>query len=324
MSLSVRSFTDMVNAYFLSSGEDLAENLETLKKDNNYCRHFLKSQEAIVKAFDGLKNNALIVGVGAANDLPLRKITERFERVTLVDINLEQTKKALQLLPEELRQKCELKEADLSGYFSEMGIEIENIAKENPPYEDFTSKIVNKLGQLSRKEPKYFEGKASFVCSSMVSSQLPGGVIDVLNLVTQELYKKSFKPSSDDLKDFEFWCNNLEIAHLKEMKNFIAPGGRFYYADHFSVEEVIVFSSELEQKMVSADEENFDKLGLVEKCISENFSVINEVSWNWWILMKISVEHAELVEENGEKKVVPIESAEYRKYPVTSFTFVNK
>jgi basic membrane lipoprotein Med (substrate-binding protein (PBP1-ABC) superfamily) len=108
----ISSFTQRAKLYFEKESHKLNLNI-THYLEPSYQEHFSRNQEAIIQAIDGLKNTALIFGAGGMNDLPIVKIAEQFTSVILVDVNLNYTEEALKELPENLRSKFYLIQADL-------------------------------------------------------------------------------------------------------------------------------------------------------------------------------------------------------------------
>src|SRR5690348_16375723 len=89
---------------------DLVKGKATFKAPT-YQNHFLMTKTAINNAFKNLqRTTALVLGVGAAQDIDLKALAMAFEKIHLVDIDLSETKKSLaeQVPEEDLRAKFEV------------------------------------------------------------------------------------------------------------------------------------------------------------------------------------------------------------------------
>lgn len=110
-------------------------------KDNEYYReyqleHINKSKEAILdlakialgRVPEGQSKKALLLGVGNALDIPLQELVEKFDHLTIVELDRESTENAIKQLSPSLQAKIKLVEADISGILGPMSSEwLENI-----------------------------------------------------------------------------------------------------------------------------------------------------------------------------------------------------
>lgn len=204
-----------------------------------YQGHFLKVREAVSRAFDGIKDMALIAGVGAGQDIPLKELARTFEKVRLVDIDLRHTKKAVDQLPEELRAKFELEEADLSGIMAELSEKAEAVGAKNYKYAEFVGKILDLLPLLKRQRYAYQKEEYSFVCSALVGSQVGCNVLSYLDALSMRIYGIPFRAGgrSDELDRF---IAKLLFSHVEELSRLASKEGRIYFADHFSVQRLVL------------------------------------------------------------------------------------
>lgn len=199
ITIPAHSFSERVIHHFENHGEKLVLDSATCKLPS-YQRHFLRSKEAVAAAFEGCKRTALILGAGSGLDLPLRELAERFEHIILIDMATGPTQKALEKLPDELRDKFTFERADLTGIFGELGQRAEEIAAKQITYSEFVKEILDLLPELKYQQGDYAQTQPSFICSSMVGSQLVGGVLHYLNELSLILMNFPWKNSVKNLK----------------------------------------------------------------------------------------------------------------------------
>jgi len=241
---------------------------------NSYQGHFSRSREEIVKAIEGLENTALILGAGPANDVPLGDLAERFKHIVLVDIDLRHTETAVSKLPPKLRQKCTRETADLTGFFSEFGQEAEKIAQEGLPYDEFVSKILDLPPQLKRAKFDYQQLQPSFVCSSLVSTQLTMNVIYFLEKLSKEFYNQSFIVPPARAEEFVSWLVQFQINHIDELHRMVAPDGKVYFADHISTQIRSLDNTEIQNNEVLGAKKVWNH-------VIKLFTPVNEKKWIW-------------------------------------------
>ena len=319
-------FTPSLIAYVEQESDKLVKD-KTTTAHPCYQKHFAKTKAAISGAFQGLNNTtALILGVGAAQDIDLRALAEAFEKVHLVDIDLSQTKKALaEQVPEEnLRIKFKLEEADLTGIFPELCIEAENLAaQKDPTYTEFVGRILDFLPTLKPAAFPYKQTKSSFVCSSLVSTQLVGTLTGYLNALTQKTYGKTFAPPQDRMDEFDSFLTNVIEAHLHELSVLVSPGGRIYYADHFTVKGVVHINhpknSEMEDVVQVLGEQDFPLTKNLAEVVQKVFTVVSKQKWGWALPINKSVESAEMTNDDGTVQKIPVQVTEFREYQVSSY-----
>jgi NAD(P)-dependent dehydrogenase (short-subunit alcohol dehydrogenase family) len=283
-----------------------------------YQDHFHRSKHAIEQAIDGLSKTALIMGAGSGLDLPLKKFAERFDLVVLLDVDTRYTRKTVEALPKELQGKFQIEQADLTGLFEEFVAKTEKIKEEGLSFDLFGSKIVDMLFSLKKKEFAYQNMKASFVCSSLVCSQLVGGIVGYLEEVSQSVYKKTFTAPSGRAKEYDDWLAQLQINHLDELDRLVETEGRVYFADHFSAKGIVYLTSVIEKTKMDLGEAEFPCVKKVQEHIKKRFSTVAENRWGWGIPVLKSSGHATLENNDGTSEIVPVDVLELREYQITS------
>lgn len=290
-------------------------------KKGYYQDQFTRSQAAIEHAITGLSGTAIIMGSGACQDLPLEKIARQFHRVILLDIDARYTRQATEKLPTDLRERVEIIQADLTGYFEELKERVEAIKNKNPSFAIFRSEVVKMLPSLTKKESPCKGLKASFVCSSLVSSQLTGGLSTYIQSVSQGGYNQDFIPNKKQISSYENWLVQCQLDHLRELSSLVEPEGRVYFADHFSVKQVVQVTSK-----IGTDEIDLEKsspiLGAekIQKYLSELFSKESEETWTWSLPLQIVPAQATVTHDDGTVEQIPATATHLRQYEITSLS----
>lgn len=317
------SLTPRATRFFVLDGYFLNKNIDTFQEEA-FQGHFSRSQAAIVEAIDGLRGTALIFGAGGLNDIPALQLARQFERVILVDVNLEYTKIALARLPENVQGKFTLEEADLSGIFGELSTIAEKIVQEKPTHDEFISKILSALPTIKRKEFDCPGVRPSFICSSLLTSQLSVNAHKYLNDLSQELYSKPFLVPPGEKEKYDYWRAQIQTSHIDELHRLADEKCRVYFADHFSAKSVRRLTSATENQRTVRAETRFSEAQQVQTRLDERFSVLNKKSWTWILpLVKMPIMKP-FTEPDGLKRLVPVTMQDEREYDITALTLQSK
>lgn len=216
---------------FLTINEALHRQFERFK-ETEFADHFNKSKAHILEAAKGLKGRALVLGVGAGNDIPLKELAEQFDEVVLVDI-APLPGPLFAKVPRELYHKIRLVSADLSGSFGSIARRVEELARRvtrDKFWEEAHKLLLAGEERLIWRDEK---GPASFVVSSMLSSQLSNGAREIMEAVFQKVYKE--RPKSVYFTDyFHAYAAAVEASHAEDLYAFVAPEGKVYFSDNFT------------------------------------------------------------------------------------------
>lgn len=310
-------FTVRVDAHFAEQGAKLVADAQVATSPT-YQRHFSRSQNEIIRAIEGMKGTALVFGAGACHDIPLAELAGRFKQVVLLDADLNATKKAVASLPQDLQKKVTLEQADLTGIFEEFGTAAQKIAEERLPYDAFVSKILDMLPRLQRKGFDYQKLHPSFLCSSLVCSQLPGEAVRYLDKLSREFYGKRFAPPPEREAEFNRWLTELQTGHLDELHRLSYPDGKIYFADHFTAKGIVHVVSEIEEAAFEMGENYFQGSEKVEAYVRSLFAKSSELKWGWPIPVNRSEGTATVEEKDGSTRIIPTKYVEYREYQVSS------
>ena len=285
--------TPEVEAHFAYHTQKLGLDAENTKYEG-YQIHFTKSQKAIadvVKKVAG--GTAIIFGPGPSNDLPLRTLAERFERITFVDATLGPTIKAVETLPQNLRNKFVFESGDLTGVFDEFGKRVLGLDK-NLSYDEFISQVVKILPTLQRKKYPYQQSKASFVCSSLVCSQLGGQMEEFLEKLCEERYKKKFITP----KEFHNYTTEIQLNHIREARDLTEENGTTYFADHFSAAEIRCLRSQIETTEAPQQEMDFPGVTKIQETLGKYFSTLAKLNWTWRLPIKKFVGDGKVIHDD--------------------------
>lgn len=238
--------------------------------------HFKNTRDEIVHIIEKLKGTAVVFGAGAALDLPLIVLANRFKHIVLVDIDITYTKKALKQIPSEFQENFLVQQADLTGVFTELSIEAEKIAERRLPYEEFIASLMDLLPTLKPREFDCSSLHPTFVCSSMVGSQLNANILLYFEALSQEYYGQFFDAGSRN-EEFCSWLEQIQINHLDYIRRVVEPEGTVYFSDHISMDNFVQYG-EQEYNLVSLESLGARK---INEFIQNNFSTLSTAKWSW-------------------------------------------
>lgn len=280
--------------------------------------HFLKTKDAICRASSGLGKTACILGVGAAQDIPLNELAYRFDKIYLVDIDIRRTKKAVEMqIPEALREKFHIEEADCTGIMNELSVKAEKIANKHSYHTDFVKEVIEMLPTLNkREESNYQKQKYSFVCSAMLASQLSGDVFGYLNALSKNEYHRPFiDPEKECPKIMDDICIKLQENHLEELSSLVEQKGTLYFADNFSCKIVVHCASEVKE----LGEVFFPGAQKLQDLVSQRFQIHSKENWVWSVPISKSLERMALIDEEGAQHPVDVAVTKFKEYQISSF-----
>lgn len=264
---------------FIESCHNISSHLVEDSEENvwlNFQEHYKKSKQKICQVIQKLEGTALIFGAGAGLDLPLFEMANQFKHIILVDIDTTYTKKTLMQLPFDLQNNFRIHEADITGIFAELSCHAERIASLSASYEDFIEGILNVLPTLKPKAFSCTEMNPSFICSSIVGSQLNATILVYLEKLSQEYFQKSFDTGKRN-DEFCVWLEQMQIKHLDQIKQIVDPEGVVYFSDHFSLDNFVAFEGQ-EHNLVQLESLGAKK---VHQFIQNHFSILRKSEWSW-------------------------------------------
>jgi hypothetical protein len=158
---------------------------------------------ALERVPEGQPKKALLLGVGNGLDTPLRELAEKFDQLTLVELDKESTEEAIKQLSPELQKKCMLVVADVTGIVGELCKEI----KDQVNTSDLPQKLVDTLAEKTNEAKKKVTESTpdlgtdyAFASSQLVLSQLSTTPHDYIRNTMKDKFgiDLSTQPHGDD------------------------------------------------------------------------------------------------------------------------------
>jgi hypothetical protein len=212
----------------------------------NYADHVTNSHAAILGTADRAlsrtpadkRKRALILGSGNCLDIPLAELTDRFDEVTLVELDHESTEQAVRDLPPANQSKVKIVAADITGIVGEFADKI------NPtlalPIRDFLGRAAEVTQQIDVSNRDLELGEDyTFVCSQLVMTQLASLPNQFLRDAVNKRYDVhlSAQPGGDDHELFmgiQYLKIMLEIEHIRNLARLAAGDGTVHLADTYA------------------------------------------------------------------------------------------
>lgn len=226
---------------FKSANAELRESL--VKLQDYWQDHLRRSRLAIQKAAERAGvGKAVIYGAGNCSDIPLTYLTDRFDHLTLVDIESQGVTKAVEALPGNLQAKVNIHIEDLTDVISETAESFTLLLSRSKSPTDFAGKVLASLPNIQPKTPD-FGDNYDFVCSNLLGSQLPAFVGAAFAIIGNSKYPHArFDEDSISRRALEtkrpvlvnnFMCS-FQQAHIDLLlKSTKKPAGVIYLADTF-------------------------------------------------------------------------------------------
>ncbi len=180
---------------------------------------------------------AAVLGCGACHDIPLGALTDRFERLDLVDLDVGALQSAVARLNrrEDLRCECSAHACDITGLMPAIQVR----AKEIADGELEPEACLDRLGRLLSSTPPAFwapesEARYSLVVCSGVLTQLQASVrrriedIFVARFRSKWRLLLSYRPWIDRVWEF---ARKLERAFVDHLDTLALPRAVIYLAD---------------------------------------------------------------------------------------------
>ncbi len=203
--------------------------------------YFLRSQREILqtakrakeRADPQQKQTAIVFGAGPGGDIPLKALATMFDALTLVDIRADKTVKTIALLPPNLQQKITIVEADVTGVVASTLNSMQWNKRQTSTDASFINKMTQELPTIEVKNKAPDLGKHTFVCSSLVASQLydlPYAYMQKLN-ETKHHYPFTYRTNVSTT------VRELQREHLRYLARSTAESGLIHFADTYAAHE---------------------------------------------------------------------------------------
>lgn len=194
---------------------------------------------ALARSSSGEARSAIVLGAGGCFDIPIEEIITEFDTTTVVDVDTEQTERALSNFSPRLLGKVTLLKADISGTAARLSDAVGRACDE-PTHADFiataTEGVRATLASNNDDHHPDLGGDYSFVCSQLLMTQLTSIPISYFRRKVQERYgvPLSMRPDLPDaplafaLNDYNFKVQHSHIAHLSRL---VSDRGTVHFAD---------------------------------------------------------------------------------------------
>lgn len=234
---------DQIYNVFESSNAEIRASLSRLQE---YWQDHLNKSRIAIQAAAGKAgtSKAIIYGAGNCIDIPLTDLVDKFDHLTVVDIESRGVTGAIERLPGSLQAKVDLHIEDLTGVAAEVTDTFSLLLSRSKDPASFAEKVLESLPGIHPKAPD-FGSQYDFVCSNLVGSQLPSllgvsfavlgnGRYPSAKLTEDSIVMEALKINRPDLTNA--LVHVLQRDHMGLLLDSARqPGGVVYFADTFDV-----------------------------------------------------------------------------------------
>ena len=219
-------------------------------------------------------------------------------------------------IPEDIRSKFRTHAIDLTGIFSELDKLLDSLVKSKASHVEFCDRALEALETLEKATIPYPKHSASFVVSSLVSSQLSHKINEYLDARSQESYGKPFTTKSLTLITKSL--SRLEEAHMQDLLTLVASTGKIYFADHFSLQNAMSVVMP-DGAVIHTTKETCHLLcGVkIQEFVRKHFKTLRKEEWEW-IFPVHDTKDIRVQLANG--KIILASKACYKIFNITSLT----
>lgn len=253
---------ERVYSAIVKSNAELRKSSVSLK--DYWVDHFYNSKFAVQQAAERTgTGKAIIYGAGNCNDLPLEYLVNRFDRLTLVDIEPYGLTGAIEGLPGYLQKKVDIQIEDLTGVIAKTAEDFTLLLSQSSSSTDFAEKVLDNLPNIHPKIPD-FGDQYDFVCSNLLGSQLPTfvgvafAVLGNANYLFARFDEDSITLQAVKVNNPESISNlmySLQEAHIDLLlKSARKPAGVIYLADTFN--QTYLKRNPINMQLIFIDEQN--------------------------------------------------------------------
>lgn len=267
-------------------------NLQAKEVTHFWIDHKEKLNFLYEKSISFLKNNenAIILGVGNGEDLPLKAVVDSFQSTTLLDIDKDTLLETKYSLPSELQKKVksivkDLTDAD-SKYTKKYSIAL--LVDKN----SFTAKAI--LDKLLTDQSIFPESpspeKFQFVISSTISTQLVT-LFTVLSSLYSGHMKTQLLEKSGELATKAAENHVTQINNLLDSNNdsvALITSEQYVWSLNEEVENGLIASiiENPREMLIPDNQKEFEKHGLVitgriTENMLQNFDILHSEEWLW-------------------------------------------
>ncbi len=200
-----------------------------------YRSHVEKVHGEILKGARGLSGTALILGIGNGIDYPLRQLAEQFDRVVVVDLDVETAKQTISKLDPALRRKFEIRAEDLTSMLAEFSHGVDRAVSEESDKNVAMRRIAELANTIQFGKPPLKGLKASYVISSSTMTQLTSSAQQYAIKKMQEKFRFNDPTLAGDQEFFDAFRENLNsrisVRHVENLQAWALPKGKVYFSE---------------------------------------------------------------------------------------------
>jgi hypothetical protein len=239
------------------------------------------SRRMIAQAAEGAGHKqALVLGAGGCEEIPLAELADRFALVTLNDIERDPLETALAGLPAEARAKIEVRVGDLTGVTDEVVAIVRRAIDERGDADAAINAMAAQVAQQPARGMQ-LEGSYDLVVASCLLSQLDFWLIHR----AAEAFETRYPGQGEQLRGSSIWTAALEHLAERLQRRFVddlaaltSPGARLYFA-----ESTHVCFIELTAAGQWQTEGKYRMLAVTDlaEYFNQQFAVIERDRWEW-------------------------------------------
>ncbi|MCG3205991.1 MAG: hypothetical protein KCHDKBKB_02717 [Elusimicrobia bacterium] len=247
----------------------------------SWAAHLLSSKRMILEGADGVSlDRAVILGSSDVKEGFLDDLAQKFQRITLVDIDIQSMNRAKGALSEELQQKIDLVVWDISGGVLEKiltpGLDL---IEKGPNSKTVLDRLVQlfALTQLDFVTHSINELKSSYVVSSVLVSQLVWAVLHEIEVAFQGRFGSVYTMNRDltnyihgrDEMVRQVFSHHVELlGHLMKSSDSRA---------YFSADTTSLTNQDGQKVRIEHLPEGYD----LERNIREAYELESTQTWEW-------------------------------------------
>jgi len=190
--------------------------------------HYEQSRREILEGCKGLKGRVLILGFGCGLDIPFQELISQFDEVTVVDIDRNNMKQAVNALSSNQKKKVRLVVADLTGCINACFTRIFD-KMDRLEFPEFAPEISRVLCAQEIKRLELPKNHYNYVISSMVIHNLHRSILACICQIMLRRYQRGdniiTKTSTINFLRFN---NSIQHHHFEDMGEWVKPDGRIY------------------------------------------------------------------------------------------------
>ncbi len=197
-------------------------------------RHEEQSRQMILRAAAAVEpGDAIVLGGGACSEIPLNELAATFHRLTLNDIEREPLDGPVARLDPAVRDKVDLRIADLTGVVEAVLDKLSEVVGESADADDAVARMAGVVaGQPA--SGMQIGGRYDLVIASCLLSQLDFWIIHR----SEEVLARRFPNDRERLREAPAWLaalqdlnRRLQTRFVHDLVGLVADSGRIYLSE---------------------------------------------------------------------------------------------